>query len=113
MLACTVALGLLISPHLFLYDLMLLLLPLFIVCSRLGKGASFYRLDNGPVLAMTVLMYFLSFAGSYCSKLQSDLTIAVGLPRIAVQFSVIVMVAWVWTVYRAARTARPGLMADR
>ncbi len=106
MLAATVALGLLISPHLFLYDLMLLLLPLFIVCSRLGRGTCWFRLDEGPVLAATVVLYFVAFAGSYVSGGQLDATQALGLPKIAVQFSVIVMVAWVWTVYRAARSAR-------
>jgi len=106
MLAATIALGLLISPHLFLYDLLLLLLPLFIVCSRLRHGSCMYRLDGGPVLGMTVLLYFITFSGSYFSGVQLDAAQSIGLPKIALQVSVIVIVAWVWVVYKAARPRR-------
>jgi len=107
-LAATVALGLLISPHLYLYDLMLLLLPLAIVWSYFPHGTAGRALDGGPLLAWTAALYVTASFGSYLSLAQLRLSAAVGLPGIAVQLSVPVIAGWAWLVTRTAhRSALP------
>ena len=110
-LAATVALGLLISPHLYLYDLMLLLLPLAIVWSYHFHGTAGRPLDGGPLLAWTAVMYVAVFASSYLTLAQQKLSQAVGLPEIAVQLSVPIIAGWIWQVSRTAQRsalANPG-----
>ena len=94
----TTALGLLISPHLFIYDLMLLLLPLAIVWSRYppGPGAGGRPLDGGPLLAWTAWLYIVTFWGSYLTLGELRLGAALGLPKIALQLSVPVIAGWAW-----------------
>ena len=101
-IAATLALGLLISPYLFLYDLMLLLLPLAIVWSHYPRGTGGRLLDGGALLVWSALLYVGCFAGSYLTLGQFELTKALGLPRIAVQLTVPITVAWAWLVSRAA-----------
>jgi len=109
-LAATLTLGLLISPHLFLYDLMLLLLPLAIVWSYYAQGTNDRALDGGPLLAWTAALYVVTFVGSYFSAAQQQLSLALGLPPIALQLSVPVIAAWAWLVRRLAHapTAAPS-----
>jgi len=102
-LAATFALGLLISPYLFLYDLMLLLLPLAIVWSHYFHGTGGRALDGGPLLAWSALLYVATFFGSFLSLAQLQVAAAVGLPRVAVQLSILVIVGWVWLVARMAQ----------
>jgi len=102
-LAATLALGLLISPHLFLYDLMLLLLPLAILWSCYPQGTGDRLLDGGHLLFWTAALYIITFAGSYLSLAQMQLSAALGLPRMAVQLSVPVIIGWVWVIVRMAR----------
>jgi len=101
--AATIALGLLISPYLFHYDLMLLLLPLAIVWSHYSAGTTDRPLDGGPLLAWTVLLYGAVFASNLISAAQLRLSEIVGLPRIAVQLSVPVIFGWAWLVSRLAQ----------
>jgi len=103
MVAATLALGLLVSPHLFLYDLMLLLLPMIIVGSHYRGGTAGRPLDGGPLLAATALLYAATFLSSYLADAQLEITEAVGLPRMAVQLSTPIIVGWAWIAYRAAR----------
>jgi hypothetical protein len=101
-LAATFALGLLISPHLYLYDLMLLLLPLVIVWSYYPHGTCDRFLDGGPLLVWTALLYVVCFIGSYISLAQLWLSVLMGLPKIAFQLSVPVIVGWTIMVIRRA-----------
>jgi len=104
-MAATLALGLLISPHLFLYDLMLLLLPLAIVWSYYPRGTEARHLDGGPLLAWTALLYGATFVGSYLTLGELFLSTAVGLPKLAVQWSTLIIAGWAWVVSRFARNA--------
>lgn len=107
----TFALGLLISPHMYYYDLMLLLLPLAIVWSRYPTGTRGRALDGGPLLAWTALLYLATFIGSFVTWAQLGLTVALGLPRMALQFSVPIIVGWVWLVIGTG--IRPQERMDR
>lgn len=97
-MAATFALGLLISPYLFLYDLLLLLLPLAILWSHYPRGTGGRLLDGGPLLAWSALLYAACFAGSYLTLGQLELCKVLGFPRIAVQLSVPILVGWAWQV---------------
>jgi hypothetical protein len=107
MMAATIALGLLISPYVFFYDSMLLLLPLAIVwsCYPQGYGAAGRPLDGGPLLAWTALLYAATFASNLLSAVQLRLSDALGFPPVAVQLSVPVIAGWAWIVARSARSS--------
>jgi hypothetical protein len=97
----TFALGLVASPHLFVYDLMLLLLPFAILFHRAGEGREPW-LERGPVFAWTVLLWVTSFLGSYLSMAQLELTEWLGLPPIALQVSTLVVLLWGQTLLSLA-----------
>jgi len=103
--AATFALGLLISPQLFFYDLMLLLLPLGIVWSYYLDGRGDRPLDGGPLLAWTAVLYTTAFVGPPLSMAQLRLFTALGLPRMALQVGVPAIVAWAWVVSRRAQSS--------
>lgn len=94
-LAATFALGLLISPHLYLYDLMLLLLPIAIVWSYYPSGTQGRALDGGPLLVWTALLYAVCFFGSYLSLAELRISSLIGLPSMALQLSVPILIGWV------------------
>ena len=102
-LAATLALGLLISAHLYLYDLMLLLLPLAIVWSYYPHGTGDRPLDSGPLLVWTALLYTACFFSSSISLAQLRLSVLAGLPAVALQMSVPITIGWVFVVIRLAR----------
>jgi hypothetical protein len=102
-LASTLVLGLLISPHMYLYDLMLLLLPLAIVWRHYPEGTGGRLLDGGPLLAWSAVLYVATFAGSYLTMAQLKVTAAIGLPAMALQISVPILLAWSWAVSRCAQ----------
>lgn len=107
-MAGTIALGLLLSPHLFIYDLMLLLLPLGIVWSYYIGGTKGRPLDGGSLLFWSALLYIMCFVGSYISYAQLKLFPMIGLPRFAVQFSIFIILAWVYVVIRNGKgTSHP------
>ena len=99
-MAATLALGLLISPHLMFYDLMILLLPLTVVWSHYSKGAYGRALDGHRLLVWYALVYVGVFIGSYLSLAMLKLGPAFGLPRFAVQISVLIIVGWALLVRR-------------
>ena len=101
-MAATLALGLLISPHLMLYDLMALLLPIAIVTAIYAKSDREQRLDGGPLLVWTALMYAFAFVSTYSTDLMLEATIALGVPRLAVQLSVPIIFGWAVIAHRAA-----------
>ena len=103
MLAATLALGLLISPYVFVYDLMLLLAPLAIVWSHYPHGAGGRHLDGGRLLAWTALLYGATFASTYLAAAQVWLAAVLGLPQVALQISVPVIAGWAWVVTRSAQ----------
>jgi hypothetical protein len=93
-LASTLALGLLISPHLMVYDLMVLLLPIAIVYATYPIKPGEHLLDGGPLLVWTALVYAFVFVSTYSTSFMLQATAALGFPKLAVQFSVLIIVGW-------------------
>ena len=93
-LASTLALGLLISPHLMVYDLMVLLLPIAIVYAAYPTKPGEHLLDSGPLLVWTALVYGFVFVSTYSTSFMLQTTTALGFPKLAVQFSVLIIVGW-------------------
>ncbi len=93
--AATVALGLLISPHLYVYDVMLLILPVGIIWSYTPRGTRSRPLDHGPLLAWTALLYLVEFLYIYITRPQYMLMGA------AIQVAPFVLLGWAWAVYQA------------
>lgn len=89
----TIALGLIISPHLFVYDLMLLLLPFAVLLHHHAPSAGDALLPQ-PVFAWTVLLWMAAFLGSYLSLAQLEITRILGLPLIAFQASTVIALGW-------------------
>jgi hypothetical protein len=112
-LASTLALGLLISPHLMVYDLMVLLLPIAIVYAAYPIKPSEHLLDGGPLLVWSALVYGFVFVSTYSTSLMLQATTALGLPKLAVQFSVLIIVGWAVVGHFAAVSAkREGTLAS-
>lgn len=112
-LASTLALGLLISPHLMVYDLMVLLFPIAIVYAAYPIKPSEHLLDGGPLLVWTALVYGFVFVSTYSTSLMLQATTALGLPKLAVQFSVLIIVGWAVAGHFAAVSAkREGTLAS-
>jgi hypothetical protein len=107
-LAASLAIGLLLGVHLFLYDLALLLLPLVLVSPRDRPAAGETYLDGGPVLGWTALLYMAAFLSSFLVLAQQDVFRHWGLPAIGVQLSVLAVLGWSWTVYRPGRGLVPS-----
>jgi hypothetical protein len=100
--AATVAIGLLISPHLFVYDLTTLLLPLMVAACHF-RGAGGRPLDGGPLLATASVLYAVTYLSSYLSWGQLQVTEMLGVPAVALQLSTPVVALWSWTLVRTAR----------
>lgn len=105
-MAATFALGLLISPQLFTYDLMLLLLPFAIVWSYYSQGTNGKPLDGGSLLFWSALLYIFCFIGGYITFAQLKFFSLLGLPQFAVQFSTLVIIGWVYAVINEGRTKK-------
>ncbi len=101
--AFTLALGLLISPHLIIYDLMVLLLPLAIVCAVYPKRPQ-YLLDGGPLLVWTALLWVAVFVSTDAASAMLQATAAMGIPKLAVQVSVPIICAWACVGFAAAKS---------
>ncbi len=91
--AYTLALGLLISPHLMLYDLMALLLPIAIVSGVYPKRPE-YLLDGGPLLVWTAFVWLAVFVSTYAASAMLQITGGLGIPKFAVQLSVPIIFGW-------------------
>ena len=111
--AATVALGLLIVPYVFVYDLMLLLLPLAIAWSHYPHGAGDRPLDGGTLLAWTILLFGAIFASGHLAAAQLSVCDLLGLPRMAVQLSVPVIAGWAWALSRLAHGAAGASQAQQ
>jgi hypothetical protein len=101
-MAGTFSAATLVSPHLFTYDLMLLLLPLAIVWAHTRGTGGNRDLDGGPVLAATGALYVLVVVSSYLSQGQQLLTAYLGVPVTAIQLSTIALAAWSAMLLRMA-----------
>jgi hypothetical protein len=92
MMAGTLAWGLLVSPHLYHYDLLLLLLPLLVVASRLRGWPD--TPERRVLLAWTAVVCVASGLGHYVTRLQLELAAQVGWPALALQTSVLAAAVW-------------------
>jgi hypothetical protein len=99
----TFALGLLIGPQLFIYDLMILLLPLAIVWSYYVGASNERALDGGTLLFWSALLYIACFVGNYVALAQLKFCTLVGLPPFALQFSTLVIFTWACLVIHDGR----------
>jgi hypothetical protein len=90
-LAATLAIGLLASPQLYLYDLMLLLLPFAIVWARSPLEPP---LGGGPVLAWSAVVWLLAFLGTPLTRAQLYATSALGVGPFALQLATVAILAW-------------------
>jgi hypothetical protein len=102
-MAGLISLGLLLSPHLFDYDLMLLLLPLAILLHAYPQGTNNRPLDGGPLLAWTAVLYGITVVGRSLTLQQIKLAQAMGLPEMGVQLPVLVLALWSLLILRIAR----------
>lgn len=98
--AATVAASTLLSPHLYFYDLAILLLPAWIAFS-VWKGPKAF-LDDGPIASATAWVWALGFVGPYVTMAMLEPTSAAGHP-FAVQLGVIAVAVWTARVGREAR----------
>jgi hypothetical protein len=104
-MAGTLAWGVVLSLHLHFYDLALLLVPFAIVCHHYPGLRRGRPLDAGSLLALSIGLWVLGFAGSSLSLLQLRVSEGLGLPAVALQLTPLVVVAWGAWVLREAREA--------
>jgi hypothetical protein len=102
--AGTIVLGLLLSPQLHIYDLMLLLLPFAIILSYYAGSSHERVLDGGPLLVWSALIYVTCLVGNLLAFLQAELFALMGLPKFGVQLIIIVLLGWVAAVVRARKS---------
>lgn len=114
-MAATLALGVIASPHLFVYDLMLLLLPLFIAAAWFpSKGG--LPLGAGLVLLLTSIVWALGLLSPVAALAQQHLSRALfGFPA-ALQLGAFAIAGWAFVVAREAKgsplPAEPGHVAS-
>jgi len=102
-MAATLALGVVASPHLFGYDLMLLLLPFFIVLARTSVSAA-RPFGEARVLEATVWVWLLALATPLLAPMQHWASLRwFGVPM-TLQAGVIAIV--IWGVFVARWAAR-------
>jgi len=101
--AGTFSLGLLLSPHLFTYDLMLLMLPMAIVWNHYPCGTGDRPLDGGLLLFWAALLYITTFVGPVVTLAQVKAYRLMGLyPKFALQFSTLILLGWAFAVLSVA-----------
>ncbi len=99
-MALTFCWGLLISPHLYYYDLMLLLLPTAIITQYLPW---LYARSPKIILWMT-LVWVACYLGSQLTALQLKASSSLGLPNIGFQFSTLVVFYLGYLLYRSVKS---------
>jgi hypothetical protein len=104
-MAGTIVLGLLLSPQLYHYDLMLLLLPFAIILRYYASRSPGGFLDAGPLLFWSALLYITCFVGNLLAFAQVKLFALMGLPKFGVQFIIIVMLGWVAVIVQARKSS--------
>ena len=92
---------------------MVLLFPIAIVYAAYPIRPGEHLLDGGPLLVWTTLVYGFVFVSTYSTSLMLQATTALGLPKLAVQFSVLIIVGWAVVGHFAAVSAkREGTLAS-
>lgn len=99
-IAASFSWGLIISPHLFTYDLMLLLLPFSIVWVHQKIMPSAIKTQ---ILGWTTILWILSFLGGYLSLSQLTITKLMGVNSFAIQATTIVIFVWGYNVFKLAQ----------
>jgi hypothetical protein len=99
-MAATLALSVITSPHLFGYDLMLLLIPFAIVWHLYRGGTAGRPLDGGPLLLTTALVWALALVGPALTVAEQALTRWTFGRAFALQIGVVAIAAWSWVVAR-------------
>jgi hypothetical protein len=110
-MAAILALSVIASPHLFGYDLMLLLLPFFIVWHLQEGGSRDRPLDGGPLLVASALCWALALLGPVLTVVQQAVTARLFGRPFALQIGVAAIVAWIVIVagFGNARNAKREL----
>jgi len=98
-LAATLAVALLVSPHLYFYDLMLLLLPAALAFEALSRRPS---LDASPILAATSWVYYLGLPSPYLALAQQAVSRRLTGHPAALQLETLAVGLWAWRVGRRA-----------
>lgn len=101
-MAGSLALVLPLSPHLFTYDLSLLLLPMAIAWSAAIGGES-AAAGAGRLFYLTAALYFLGWIGMFITKYQIMAFGAMGGPAMAAQFSTAAIALWGLEALRRAK----------
>jgi alpha-1,2-mannosyltransferase len=102
-MAGLIALGIVTSPQLFLYDAMLLLLPLALLLAH-EPGQRDQLLDGGPLLAQSGAMVIALFVGPYASLGIGNALRALGLPALVPQLATLTVVFFALGLVRAGAT---------
>jgi hypothetical protein len=110
-MAATFALAVIASPHLYNYDLMLLMLPLFICAARLS-GARGLPLDGGPLLCATALVWALGLLGPVLSLAQQALSTRLLGFSAALQLGFLAIALWAHLAWKAS-LAEPDFKTNR
>jgi glycosyl transferase family 87 len=100
-MAATFALAVIASPHLYNYDLMLLMLPLFVSAARLS-GARGLPLDGGPILCATALVWALGLLGPALTVAQQALSTRLLGFSSALQLGFLAVALWAHLAWRAS-----------
>ncbi len=100
-MAVTFSWGILISPHLFYYDLMLLLLPIAIIIHHM---AYIYSRNNQIILWIIFLCVF-TYLGSQIALTQLRITSLMELPEISLQLITPVIFYWGYLLYKIAKNS--------
>ncbi|MEY4510570.1 MAG: hypothetical protein RLZZ450_2692 [Pseudomonadota bacterium] len=102
-MAGTLALSLVISPHLYHYDAMLLLLPLALLLANVrSEGAGL--LDRGPLLARTGMLWVATIVGPHLSHVARSTMHRADLQAVVPQLATCAIVWWAAGLLRSART---------
>lgn len=107
-MAATFSLGLILSPHLFLYDLMLLLVPFAIVFHHYSNTCPGRALDGGSLLLWSAAVWLLSFLAKPLCLGTLTLTAWAGAPAFALQLTTFAIGAWALVCVREARAGLPA-----
>lgn len=106
-MAATLTAGVIASPHLFIYDLALLLLPLFVLVARSDRGGPL--LGGAPRLPLVALVWALGLVGPALALLQQLATRKLlGFPA-ALQPGAVVIVATAVVLARQASRSEGAL----
>jgi hypothetical protein len=100
-MAATLGIGVIASPHLFSYDLLLLVLPFFVVMFRFPERAEM-PLGNPRLLELSFVLWLLAFATPLLSGMQRVSSQQMLGFTLVVQLIVPVIAAWGVYVFRQA-----------